>query len=201
MHDRVGMSGIATADVIADATIRLIARDGFDKASVRTVAAEARLAPGTVQHHFATRDDLLRAALERVTERQLSRLAEFPAIRDAYKIMQRGMRTLLPTDETQREEGIVWIAYSAAASTRPSLRAAHAEGVALLRRQIRHVLEYARDVGQLREGISIEIAAVNLAATLDGLILHGINNHQADNEIALVSLDHAIAQVIEPGNS
>jgi AcrR family transcriptional regulator len=184
-----------TAAVIADATIRLIARDGFDTVSVRNVAREAGIAPGTVQHHFPSRDDLLRAALERTADRQLGRITDLPAIRDAFRIAQRGLRTLLPLDDVRREEAIVWVAYSAAASTRPSLRQAHAEGVALLRRQIRHVLEYAHEVGQTRAGISLELATISLAATIDGLILHGIN---VDDEGTLLeALDFAISQVIE----
>ena len=38
----------ATGTVIADATITVIARDGFDRVSVRAVATQSRLAPGTV---------------------------------------------------------------------------------------------------------------------------------------------------------
>ena len=184
-----------TAASIADATIRLIARDGFDTVSVRHVAREAGIAPGTVQHHFPSRDDLLRAALERTADRQLERITDLPAIRDAFRIAQRGLRTLLPLDDLRREEAIVWVAYSAAASTRPSLRQAHAEGVALLRRQIRHVLEYAHEVGQTRDGISLELATISLAATIDGLILHGINVD--DERTLLEALDFAISQVIE----
>jgi hypothetical protein len=101
-------------------------------------------------------------------------------------------------DPARREEAIVWIAFSAAASTRPSLRQAHAEGVALLRRQIRHVLEYAHEVGQTRDGFSLERDTVILAATIDGLILHGINSD--DNTTLLAVLDQAISQVIEPGS-
>lgn len=188
---------LRTSIVIADAAIRLIARDGFDTVSVRNVAREVGIAPGTVQHHFPTRDALLVAALERTADRQLERISDAPAIRDAFRIAQRGLRTLLPLDDLRREEAIVWVAFSAAASTRPSLRQAHAEGVALLRRHIRHVLEYAHEVGQTRPGVSLALATVTLAATIDGLILHGINT---DSEaILLEALDFAIGQVIEPG--
>lgn len=189
--------GGQTSKAIADAAIRIIARDGFDTISIRSVAREASLAPGTVQHHFPTRGDLLVAALERTADRQLERISELPAIRDAYRITQRGLQTLLPLDDQRREEAIVWIAYSAAASTRPSLRQAHAEGVDLLRRQIRHLLEYAHEVGQTRAGISLEQATISLAATVDGLILHGINSD--DDEALLDGLDFAIGQLIEPG--
>ena len=188
-----------TSETIADATIRLIARDGFDTVSVRNVAREAGIAPGTVQHHFPSRDELMRAALERTADRQLGRVADLPAIRDAFRIAQRGLRALLPLDDQRREEAIVWIAFSAAASTRPSLRQAHGEFVGLLRRHVRHILEYAHEVGQTREGISLELATVSLTATVDGLVLQGIN--VVDGSTLLEALDFAIAQVIEPGIS
>ena len=186
-----------TARSIADSTIRIIARDGFDAVSVRQVTQEAGLAPGTVQHHFPSRDDLMRVAMERTADRQLERITDLPAIRDAFRIAQRGLRTLLPLDEARREEAVVWIAFSAAASTRPSLRQAHEQGIALLRRHIRHVIEYAHEVGQTRSGVSLELAAVSLGATIDGLILQGINS--SDHGLLLDALDLAISQVIEPG--
>ena len=60
--------------MIAEAAIRVIAQQGFDVVSVRTVAQESGISPGTVQYHYKTRRDLLLAALERSVERQTQRV-------------------------------------------------------------------------------------------------------------------------------
>jgi AcrR family transcriptional regulator len=51
------------AQPILDATLEVIARDGVSAATVRAVAAQAQVSPGTVSHHFASSDELLLEAL------------------------------------------------------------------------------------------------------------------------------------------
>jgi AcrR family transcriptional regulator len=188
----------STATLIADATIRIIARDGLDAVTVRNVAREVEVAPGTVQFHARTRDELLRMALERTSDRQLERVSDLPAIRDAFRVARDTLRSLLPLDELRREEAIVFIAFSAAAPTRSALRQAHAEGVALMRRHIRHLLEFAHEVGQARNGIPIELATSSLVSAIDGLMLLAINRGLPQQRDLLEALDFAIAQVIDP---
>lgn len=67
MH-RVRRTRAAGALTIVDAAVRVLARDGLDGLSVRRVASEAEVSIGAVQHHYATKDALLVAAYERVTE-------------------------------------------------------------------------------------------------------------------------------------
>jgi AcrR family transcriptional regulator len=54
-----------TRDKLIDAAFAVVAREGFDKASVKEIAKEAGLAPGLLHYHFATRDALLEAALRK----------------------------------------------------------------------------------------------------------------------------------------
>lgn len=50
---------------IAEAVGRLIARGGLEAVSLRSVAREAEVSMGRVQHYFATKDELLLDALQR----------------------------------------------------------------------------------------------------------------------------------------
>lgn len=77
---------------MADAAIRVVAEHGLDQLSVRTVAREAHVAPGTVQHHFPSRALLL--------ERTGPNTSGLTALR-------KGLRALLPVDRARREEAIV----------------------------------------------------------------------------------------------
>ena len=108
-----------TSTSIADAAIRVVARQGLDRLSVRNVARQAGVAPGTVQHHYRTRAQLLDAALARVVERQLRRVDEGGGDDSGIGALRLGLRALLPVDEPRREEAIVWIAFAA---PRPPIR-------------------------------------------------------------------------------
>lgn len=53
----------ATRDRLIAAAFRVVAREGLEGASVKTIAAEAGVTPGLLHYHFPTRDALLTAAV------------------------------------------------------------------------------------------------------------------------------------------
>lgn len=182
----------STRDRIADAAIRVIATDGFDTVSVRSVAAAAGLAAGTVQHHFASRDDLLSGALARISERQFGRLRALPPAPAPVDQLRLALREILPLDATRREEAIVWLAFSAAAPTRPALTVVHRVGVSLMRGMIRSRLREDARLGLLRSGVAVEREAILLAAVVDGLLLHGVNAGPGELSVIEEALDATV---------
>jgi AcrR family transcriptional regulator len=62
MGRRPGESG-AREDILRAAR-ELFAERGFDRATIRSIAARAEVDPALVHHYFGTKDDLLVAALE-----------------------------------------------------------------------------------------------------------------------------------------
>lgn len=52
-----------TRQKLIAATVRVVARDGLDAASVKTIAAEAGITAGLLHYHFPSKDALLEAAL------------------------------------------------------------------------------------------------------------------------------------------
>ncbi|GAA1397169.1 TetR/AcrR family transcriptional regulator [Pseudonocardia kongjuensis] len=61
---------------IADAVLALVARAGTEAVSLRSVATEAGISMGRVQHYFASKDALLLHALERSHRRMEHRIEE-----------------------------------------------------------------------------------------------------------------------------
>jgi TetR/AcrR family transcriptional repressor of bet genes len=55
----------STRDKLIDAAFRVVARDGLEAASVKTIAAEAGVASGLLHYHFPTKEAVLVAALRR----------------------------------------------------------------------------------------------------------------------------------------
>ncbi|WP_420876121.1 TetR family transcriptional regulator [Pseudoglutamicibacter albus] len=64
----------ANSALIADAAIRVMVNKGLDTLSVRNVAAEAGVAPGTVQYQMGTRNDIIaKAFITRLASRLIRR--------------------------------------------------------------------------------------------------------------------------------
>jgi AcrR family transcriptional regulator len=166
---------VRTAVRIADAAVTVVARRGLDELSVRSVALEAGVAPGTVQHHYRSRADLLRAALDRVVERQFRRVAAGGPHRTALAALRAGLRQLLPLDAGRRDESIVWLAFTAAAASDAAVADRHREVVALMRRTTADTIRQAQRAGEVPVVINAETAAVLVVAATDGLVVHGLS--------------------------
>jgi AcrR family transcriptional regulator len=111
----------ATRQALLDATIECLADVGWSGTTVVEVAARAGVSRGAAQHHFATRDDLVRAAVESVTEQltlELRRSAE--ALDHRADRVLGGLELLAEiwTGTVGRAATHLWVA----ASTDPTLR-------------------------------------------------------------------------------
>jgi AcrR family transcriptional regulator len=81
---------------LLDATIDLLASDGWSKLSTNDVVRRARVSRGALAHHFATKADLMEAAAARLLEQ---RTAEF----------ERTFAALDPAERTvERALGLLW---------------------------------------------------------------------------------------------
>lgn len=143
--------------VIADAVLAVVARGGIEQASVRHVAAEAGVSAGMVQHYFRTKDELMRAAMERVGAAVERRLSLLPADTPPRELLRALFRQLLPLDDERAREGRVALAFLAHAAVDP---AAAGE----LRDNGRRMRAYV--AGQVPGG---EVTAVALLGLIDGL--------------------------------
>ena len=62
-------------EAVVDATVRIVAREGVAAVTHRRVAAEAGVALSSTTWHFATKDDILEAALRSAARREVERIA------------------------------------------------------------------------------------------------------------------------------
>ena len=127
MADRSGVveSMSPQEQAIADAAIRVIVNGGLDAASVRKVARQAGVAPGTVQYFMGTKEVLLQKALLRSAARQHERVGAIDHAPTSGPLERLGaaLAELLPIGEVQREDAALWVILGGAASTRPGLAA------------------------------------------------------------------------------
>lgn len=168
--------GMTPAQVtIAEAAIRVIAQQGFDVVSVRTVAQESGISPGTVQYHYKTRRDLLLAALTRSVERQTERVMAARGENGYRASLARTLRELLPLQGVRREDAAVWVSFGAAASTRDWLASVFWREMQNFHEGVRDVLRRAQEDGRLCDGLTPDTAAPLVTALVNGLTLDHLN--------------------------
>ncbi len=107
---------------IAAALLAVLAEQGIDAVSVRTVATAAGRSPGAVQKYFATKDEMLAAALELYCERSGARIDAVTRDEDPVETVTALVAATLPLDEPRRVETLVLHEFA--------LRAAHEEQLA-----------------------------------------------------------------------
>jgi AcrR family transcriptional regulator len=186
---------------VVEAVFRIVAADGLERASLREVADEAELAVGSVRHYFASSDELLAhsfgVVVDRIVRRLTAadeRLAEAqPGTPEHHEGVLSLLGEFLPLDEERAVDACVWMAFKAAARTKPFLAPeadrSHRAVAAIVGRI---VMELSSGVGPDAAGTVAATAtasddagaapdqqrlvteAERLLATLDGLTLHAL---------------------------
>ena len=163
------------ASMTADATIAIIAEEGFDRVSVRSVAARLGVAPGTVQYRSPSRRTLLTDALVRSVQRQAGRVVSHEINPVKPETLVSALAELLPSGAVQREDAAAWVAFGAAASTRPWLADPYWEALVIMRTWVEGVLAGARQAGLMRTDLSPAEGARLVTALVNGLALDLLN--------------------------
>ncbi|MEU6249062.1 TetR/AcrR family transcriptional regulator [Glycomyces sp. NPDC047010] len=159
---------------MAAAVHRLIAHDGLDAATMSAVAREAGFSVGLVQHYFASKDDLLLFAYERLTADLLTRVAARTADGEAAghsirAIMLDCLAELLPLDPARRGEHRVSRAFQARAMDNPTAAEVAAATAAVLRTRVAQGIANGKECGETDPTTDPDLAATELTALVDGL--------------------------------
>ncbi|WP_129842914.1 TetR/AcrR family transcriptional regulator [Streptomyces sp. RFCAC02] len=159
---------------IADALVRLAAREGLHTVTLRGVAAEAGMSLNLVQYYFATKAELLRATLDHLEagshERWAARLRALPRPVTARAYLEAFCAEALPGDGPSRAFQLVWTSYAVLAMTDPELAAQpFVAGPDRLEAQLTEVLSEAHAAGELTAGAEPATEAARLLALTHGL--------------------------------
>ena len=184
------------ASMTADATIAIIAEEGFDRVSVRSVAARLGVAPGTVQYRSPSRRTLLTDALVRSVQRQAGRVVSHETDPADPETLVRALAELLPTGAVQREDAAAWVAFGAAASTRPWLADPYWEALVIMRTWVEGVLAGTRQAGLMRTDLSPAEGARLVTALVNGLTLDLLNAPPTESDEVIGQLRSGLGLVL-----
>ncbi|MCP2321684.1 AcrR family transcriptional regulator [Hamadaea flava] len=189
---------------IVEALLRIAGERGLEAVSLREVAAEAGVSMGAVQHYFASKDEMLRYAMQhwlsftvhqRFTRAVQARLAGAD-VSDPAVVLHAVAAAYLPHDEESRANAKVALAFIGRAADEPAiaeaLRPAHA---GLLDVVGRILSGGAPGVGEPLTGRPAPDGVRRFIALLDGLRLHVLAGAVA-YEDALGLLDRYLSEAL-----
>ena len=157
---------------IINAAILVIARDGYEATTMRGLAAELQVSTGTITHWFATKDQVLGAALQEAAERVARRIdAAVEGIDDPLEVLIRLGEANVPDTPEAIAEQRVWTELEARAARTPALAERYASLYDGWRRRIERVVKDLQQ-DETFGAIDAGLWALTYATLIDGLALH-----------------------------
>ena len=161
---------------LSDALWRIVRREGMGGVTVRSVAAEAGVSAGMVQHYFRTQDELVEFAMYQALQKMAERVREVDLTEADLDAAMTALEAVLPLDEQRNAEAQVWLAMLSRRHARPSLGQQGTMVDEALREGIRVGIQGLVRVGLLSAERDVEVEVVRLHALIDGLSLHALGD-------------------------
>ncbi|MCP2328897.1 AcrR family transcriptional regulator [Hamadaea flava] len=169
---------------LAAAVWQVIAEQGVDEVSIRTVAAAAGWSTGALRHYFATRGELLAFACEQVIDQVTERIRTLPPPTDPVRAVRAILLETMPVDERRRTEASIAFSFLALGLGDPELA----------RVQRRHFTSMYELCVQMIEGLAayqalapttqdVPTLARRMHAVVDGLTVHALAGHLTADEM------------------
>lgn len=178
---------------LAEALWRLTRRDGWEAISLRKVAAEAGVSMGMVQHYFTTKDEMLRFALEMISEdvraRIRARVAKLPEPPTPRLLVETVLTEMIPRPARRRSELDATAVFIRRFTLKPESAAKLAPGGAELKALLTEQIRLGTNTGKA----AAERDAGGLLALLDGLMFAIVTGEQTSaSALAILEtqLDH-----------
>jgi TetR/AcrR family transcriptional regulator, transcriptional repressor of bet genes len=155
---------------IVDAAVRCLAKGGVGAFTVSAICAEAGISHGLINHYFASKEDLLVAVYEKVTDGLADFTRDILAGRHDPEDKLCAIVDASFSGEIFHESNLaVWLALWSQVRNNPALRAAHKE----LYDGYRHAIEHQVHAVAQKRRLTLNPArlALSLTALIDGLWL------------------------------
>lgn len=181
---------------LADAVGRVIARDGVNEVSIRSVAAEAGWSSGTLRHYFATRAELLAFACEQVIQRVATRITDMRHTGTVHQAVRDTLLETMPIDAQRHAEAAVAFAFLALGLSDPRLAEVQRTHFGSMYALCLQIIESLDTEGLLApHTASTELLARRLHAVVDGLSIQRLAGHLT-SEVMISQLDAYLAEII-----
>ncbi|MER6713737.1 TetR/AcrR family transcriptional regulator [Streptomyces sp. NPDC000877] len=185
---------------IAEAVWRIAAGQGLEAASMRRIAAEARVSLRVVQYHFDSKHALLVDALRLLHEEneRLARARIPYGMTDPCALLRAVLDEFLPLDDQRAFALRVFTAYYARSLTDPALAAVFLAAEQPLERLVADIIGVAEATGATAPGIDRAHEADLLVSGAIGLGLDVLHERRFLADVRRV-LDYHLARIFPAG--
>ena len=162
---------------VAKATIRIIARSGFESLTMRKVANEAGISYGSVFHYFDTKDAVLLEAARYVINRQIESIqseSESAPTRSPLAKLKGLLLRDAVVDKSTYDGTAVWTAFVVAAVHNESFAQEHEKISARWIATLEALLQKAIDAGEISNKINVRDEATTLWVLCAGFNQRGL---------------------------
>jgi AcrR family transcriptional regulator len=153
---------------ILEAACRAILDRGFPATRIADIAAAAHVSTGTVHYYFATKDEVLVAALKWASGRLFARIEE-PGDPSPTRRLRRLLAVAVPYPGPARDEYVLWIELWLRVLHRPDLIAQCEEFSAQWRGFFHAIVRDGVQRGEFAPTVDADEAAERLVAFVDGV--------------------------------
>jgi AcrR family transcriptional regulator len=153
---------------ILDAACRAILDRGFPATRIADIAAAAGVSTGTVHYYYATKDEVLVAALTRASERLFARI-EDPGDAPATEQLARLLAVSVPYPGPARDEYVLWLELWLRVLHQPELLARGEALSARWRGYFHDVVRRGIEMGEFAPAAAPDEVAERLVAFVDGV--------------------------------
>jgi AcrR family transcriptional regulator len=159
---------------LTDATWAVVAAEGIEAATVRRIAEQAGCTTGLITHYFASKEDVLVAALRRVHQTAGDRMCAAMEQHSGLEALRAVLTEALPLDEERVLECKVRLAFWGSAATSARLQAEQHQRYREWRGFLTEMLTTAQRSGQLSAGLRLDRLVDQIIALVDGLGLQSV---------------------------
>ncbi|MGL4307244.1 MAG: TetR/AcrR family transcriptional regulator [Mycobacteriaceae bacterium] len=156
---------------IVAAAYRLIARDGLEAATMRSIAKEAGYANGALARYWAGKDEIVNAVFVSVVEETNRRIAEriggCPQL-SWSRAIEAFCREVLPLSEEAKAESRAVLGFWQTAAHNANLRGTYMNNMKQWRAQLAQWFRDGQDAGQVSSRLDVYGAADTLLVALTG---------------------------------
>ncbi len=183
-------------EAILVAAARVISRSGVRGLRVEEVASEAGVSPPLLYYHFASRQGLIRAALQRASDKAPSAALRSEAGEmSGYEAVEAALLAELDDDRSVRDNAIVWGEVGATAVFEPELRKDVRQVTEAWSATVAKAIRRGVEDGSIRRGIDPDRAGEVLITLVDGLCnrwLAGAMERERARELLIATLGETL---------
>ncbi len=159
----------ARATEIADASLRVLEREGLTGLSVRGVAEEAGIATASLRRAFPTQHALREHCFSLIEERVTARIRALDL--DGRALVEALLAQLLPLDRERRLELVAQVQLGVLALTDAELRPSSRRLNEAVERGCRIAIDVLAEAGEINSDRDPDYEAQRLRALLDGIAM------------------------------